>query len=294
MKYIYYLLILCAASSLWACSEDDLTPIGSINNFLPDPEATDEESVLRREFFEENGFYILFNDTLSFECLGVDSEGDPYYSIETVDPGWGLTGYDSFTEYQFAYCQSIDEKRERAEFISELVVEMEENNLTKPYSVLVVDTITTIRESYGDLIITHLDFLSSLRCFIVALPEIQNTDEEKSMLIANMAGSGIALKYEGNLQPFYDLAIDDYWGSTMYDTYYNYESSIEEYYEIGFLVPAGDDNYYCSQAEDVAAYIHLLMTMTEEEVYETFARYDIVLQKYEIMKEVTALAGMKF
>ena len=114
------------------------------------------------------------------------------------------------------------------------------------------------------------------------------------MLIANMAGSGIALKYEGNLQPFYDLAIDDYWGSTMYDTYYNYESSIEEYYEIGFLVPAGDDNYYCSQAEDVAAYIHLLMTMTEEEVYETFARYDIVLQKYEIMKEVTALAGMKF
>ena len=293
MKHIYYFLILCAASTLWACSEDDLTPIGSINNFLPDPEATDEESVLRREFFEENGFYILFNDTLSHELLTVDSEGDPYYRTETVDPNWQLTGYDSYTSYRFVYCQSMDQKRERAEFVSGLAKRMEKINLTKPYSVLVVDSIITTLDSYGDIIVQSLDFCTSLRCFIIALPEIEGTEEEQDMLIANMAGSGIALKYAGNLQAFYDLAIDE-WGDSMYNEYNNGESSMEEYYEIGFLVPAGADEYYCTQGEDVASYIHLLLTMTDEEVYQRFSRYDIVLQKYEIIKEVTALAGMKF
>ena len=293
MKHIYYFLILCAASTLWACSEDDLTPIGSINNFLPDPEATDEESVLRREFFEENGFYILFNDTLSHELLTVDSEGDPYYRTETVDPNWQLTGYDSYTSYRFVYCQSMDQKRERAEFVSGLAKRMEKINLTKPYSVLVVDSIITTLDSYGDIIVQSLDFCTSLRCFIIALPEIEGTEEEQDMLIANMAGGGIALKYAGNLQSFYDLAIDE-WGYSMYNEYNNGESSMEEYYEIGFWVPAGADEYYCTQGEDVASYIHLLLTMTDEEVYQRFSRYDIVLQKYEIIKEVTALAGMKF
>ena len=186
MKYIYYFLILCAASTLWACSEDDLTPIGSINNFLPDPEATDEESVLRRDFFEENGFYILFNDTLSHELLTVDSESDPYYRTETVDPNWQLTGYDSYTSYRFVYCQSMDQKRERAEFVSGLAKRMEKINLTKPYSVLVVDSIITTLDSYGDIIVQSLDFCTSLRCFIIALPEIEGTEEEQDMLIANM------------------------------------------------------------------------------------------------------------
>lgn len=293
MKYIYYLLILCAASNLWACSEDDLTPIGSLNNFLPDPEATDEESVLRREFFEKNGFYILFNDTLRHEYVLTDSEGDPFYRTETVDPNWSLTGYDEYTTYQFAYCQTMEEKRAAAAFVESLGATMDEINLTRPYSVLVVDTITTLTESYGDIIVNHLDYLSSLRCFIIAMSNLEGTEDEADLLIANMAASGIATKYAQELQPFYDFARDN-WGGFLYNSYNNFESSIEEYYEIGFLVPAGDDELYCTQAEDVAAYIHLLMTMAEEEVYQKFARFDIVLQKYEIMKEVTALAGMKF
>lgn len=293
MKYLQYILSLCLTGSLWACSEKDLTPIGSINNFLPDPEATDEESVLRRDFFEENGFYILFNDTLNHELLGKDSEGDPYYATETIDPCWNLTGYDEYTDYSFVYCNSIEEKRLRAEFVSGLAKTMVEFNLTRPYSILVVDTITTTTEDYyGNIITNHPGFISTLRCFIVALPEIKGTEEEKYLLIANMAGSGIASKYEGNLQPFYDLAKNE-WGASMYDSYNNFESTIEEYYALGFLNMSPDE-YYCTREEDVASYIHLLMTMTEEEVYKKFVRYDIILQKYEIIKEVALQAGMKF
>lgn len=271
----------------WACSEDDLTPAEPYHNFGPDADATDEESVLRREFFETNGFYLLFNDTIYKEYVGTDAEGEPFYKTETVDPAWSLTGMDRYTTYRFAYCETMAKKRERAEFVSGLVKIMTEHNLTTPYSVLVVDTITVITSKST----THPSFLNSLRCFIIALPEIKGTDNEKYQLIANMAGNGISIKYAGELQAFYDI-MESRWGSLYGD--YHGGDGLEEHREVGFLEVVSS-SYYPTQGEDVAAYIKMLLTMTDEEIRTKYPEEDYpkIIQKYELIRNVAIKAGIK-
>ena len=66
------LLIIVLAGCFTACQqEDSLTPSNISDLFAPNPEATDAESVLRREFFNTTGCYLLFNDTLrlAFCCF---------------------------------------------------------------------------------------------------------------------------------------------------------------------------------------------------------------------------------
>lgn len=90
MKYIYILFTLLVLLLFQACSEDNLTPSEPYHTFAPEDSDTSEEAQLRREFYSNNGFYILFNDTLRHKLIGSDSQGNPVYQTETVDPGWSL------------------------------------------------------------------------------------------------------------------------------------------------------------------------------------------------------------
>ena len=293
MKYIHIIWVALMAGYCWACSESSLTPSEPYHNFGADANATDEESVLRRNFFEANGFYIIFNDTISKEYIGKDNDGKPLYKTETVDPAWSFYDKDTYTDYEFTYCSTIEEKKKGADFVSKLVSIMQKHNLTRPYSVLVVNGSTTIREDeYDGTFISHPDFINSLRCFIVTLPKDTEDEDQQYLFVANMAGSGLALKYEGELTAFYAQA-DSRWGS-LYEDYHYGDNSLEEFYDLGFLFVTSDQ-YYPSKGEDVAAYMYLLMTKSEEEVYAEFAEnYPKIWTKYQLMRNVAQKAGIKF
>jgi len=64
MNKIYYFLFLSLL--LGACTKEDaLEPTGANDDYFTVPAtATDPESVMRREFYEETGVHLLFNDTL--------------------------------------------------------------------------------------------------------------------------------------------------------------------------------------------------------------------------------------
>lgn len=63
MNKIYYFLFLSLL--LGACTKEDaLEPTGANDDYFTVPAtATDPESVMRREFYEETGVHLLFNDT---------------------------------------------------------------------------------------------------------------------------------------------------------------------------------------------------------------------------------------
>ncbi|MDE7074137.1 MAG: hypothetical protein K2O69_03685, partial [Odoribacter sp.] len=88
MKKIYIALLFLAGLS--ACTkEDDLTPSGARDDyFTVSPDATDPESVLRREFYNSTGVHLLFNDTIRHEQDGTYADGTPYYVTETIDLGY--------------------------------------------------------------------------------------------------------------------------------------------------------------------------------------------------------------
>ena len=91
MKYIILYIIVIAGCFTACQQEDSLTPSNISDLFAPNPEATDAESVLRREFFNTTGCYLLFNDTLRHEYKGEDTFGNPYYETELIGLEWNLT-----------------------------------------------------------------------------------------------------------------------------------------------------------------------------------------------------------
>ncbi|MFR3331333.1 MAG: hypothetical protein ACLTSL_14495 [Odoribacter splanchnicus] len=288
MRYLNILFVILGMMFFQSCSEDELMSSEPYHTFAPEAWDMSEEAQLRRDFFEQNGFYILFNDTLRHTQVGEDGKGKPVYQTETVDPNWSLFGYDGNTKYKFAYFKTIEEKKLRAEFVTKLAKSMAKHNLMRPYSVLVVDTI--LSETSGT--ISRPDFLNSLRCFILAASDMEKLDEMK--LLSNIAGASISSKYDGELQPFYNMTVGT-WGDLLYGTFkWGFGEEMEPFYELGLLVNNTSSMFHCSKEEDVTAYIHLLLTKSEEDVMKEFASYEKVLKKYALIKDVATKADIRF
>ena len=108
MNKIYYFLFLSLL--LGACTKEDaLEPTGANDDYFTVPAtATDPESVMRREFYEETGVHLLFNDTLRHEQRGTFEDGNPRWYTETVDLGYSMTSFDDAPA--LTYLQTKQEK----------------------------------------------------------------------------------------------------------------------------------------------------------------------------------------
>ena len=88
----------CILPFLAACGEDELasTPGDEPNYFAIPGDATDPESVIRRNFYEETGINLAFSDTLHKEQTGTDAQGRPVYHVETIKLSYTLTANDDY------------------------------------------------------------------------------------------------------------------------------------------------------------------------------------------------------
>ena len=86
MKKIYYIILLCLLTVTFSCNkEDDLEPTDMrYDYFTVSPDANDEESLLRRKFYEDHNIHLLFNDTLRHEQRGTYADGKPHWFTEQL------------------------------------------------------------------------------------------------------------------------------------------------------------------------------------------------------------------
>ena len=138
MNKIYYFLFLSLL--LGACTKEDaLEPTGANDDYFTVPAtATDPESVMRREFYEETGVHLLFNDTLRHEQRGTFEDGNPRWYTETIDLGYSMTSHDDAPE--LTYLQTGQEKEKAVEFVSKYILP-HLGQAVRPYSFLMVNTI---------------------------------------------------------------------------------------------------------------------------------------------------------
>ena len=108
IRKIQILLAACMAVMLMtACGEEDET-LGTeyqdpTVNFIPDPSATDATSVLRREFKEQYGSYLLFPDTLQHYQIGIDVNGDPKFFTEMLNILYSHISRSRFCSFKFNF-----------------------------------------------------------------------------------------------------------------------------------------------------------------------------------------------
>ena len=122
MNRIYYYICLIALLAAACAKEEALKPSGIEENYLTIPEdATDEVSVLRREFEQRTGVHLLFNDTIRVEQQGAYDDGTPVWYVETIDFNYYMVSSNDYS-YMFGYITDYDDMVAASEAVEEYVL----------------------------------------------------------------------------------------------------------------------------------------------------------------------------
>ena len=296
MGKLYYLLQTCFLFiGLMSCTkEDDLAPSDVDDNYFAVPEkATDEVSVLRREFYEKNGVYLLFNDTLRHEQRGTYEDGSPIWFTETVDLNYNISSSGAGT-YAFVY---FDDQHSR-----EVAASMIENHILPhlgegwlPYSFLLLDTIQSYNIIWKRWDI--VDCVSSIRCMAIGVRDaIKGSSDEQATFCKNMLFTLVNEQIEDLddelFTEFYSFCTE-YYGVDYEDVGLDWMyPEDEEMYELGFVYKPIFTFPY--ETLDRKYFVQEAVLLSEEEFEEKYGNYPIVMQKYEIIKEIITDLGYKF
>lgn len=288
---------------LAACSEDDIVPNTLEENYFLEPITSSEfELALQKEFFEKEGVYLLFNDTLSREYLGDDVSGNPVYDYQIVDLSYSMIA--SAGAFAFQYLQADEEKQAAADFLSDNVLPSLGESM-RPYSFLVVDVLEYYEDYYGELVLVDGTIVySGWNCTAIAVQGINEMSEAEQesyrlQLLKSMANNKMQLLDESVFDEFYAFC------ESYYSTYFMYEEAeafCQEYptqYDLGFLstYSYGYNGYmwlvnFKAKSYDLEDYTNAIFDTPEEEFRETYADYPIVLEKYQILKDIIESLGI--
>lgn len=306
MRYCFIYLSVLLLVGVVACGDEDtLTPeVDTITDcFAPDPNATDEESVLRREFYDTEKSYLLFNDTLRHKELGVDYNGDMQYETELLDIGYTLSsGVSGSIDYEYDYLQSIEDKKAAVSFMKEYVLPHLSASL-KPFSWFIPSAISHMS---GGSTVT-LTAVAGQRSVAIAVGnDITNkTDVQKKALASSIFASYLGSRFISNeaaLEEFYAVCNGLHSGnfSTADNPTQSEEINMKHQYEAGFVTQhyirygsfvIRTVGVYPTKDEDITSFTEFIFTYTMDEIETKFVDYPKVIERARILSDLIVDLG---
>ncbi len=298
-RKIQIILAACMAVMLMtACGEDDET-LGTeyqdpTNNFIPNPSANDDTSVLRREFKEKYGSYLLFTDTLQHYQIGIDVNGDPKYFTELLNILYAVGQSLPLTDTQkYTYFTDIEEQRKVVDYMDQYIL----NHITgklRPFSWFLAKTIE-VRNNRGEI---NRPFAAcGQRTIVVSLGQALRLSESgKKTLATRILNTIIGQLAQNNSSAFTDFF-------AISGALYSRSMSVPEgttrneyLYQNGFISPASSSPnfYFPSQKDDLQAYSLIVISYTDERIENTYGQYPLVMNKIKMMREVLTKLGYVF
>lgn len=274
---------------------EDLVPSETEKNlFAVDPSDKSKDAVLRREFYDNTGIFLLYTDLLGTykDNFGNDRE-------ERVDFNWGLNT-DSSTQVTFD--ELSDSERDEATrliltyFVPYVNVE---NGTVKPYSILLVKNLRTgSRQKLQD-------FHSCIRCFCINVDNWIGADDDEAKtlgkdLLKSLVDTKIDYKNEG-LDPFFAIC-DGLHEERVADIIPEWidEQNVEWIYEKGFMSYYPDYwdeieyDEFRSREFDLRDFMDALFNEDEADYKETWGDYPLIIQRYDVLKECVEALGIDF
>lgn len=307
-KYINISAVVCLFVALvCSCSSDeDLTPSGANDNYFQVPEADkSEDAALRRQFYEKNGIYLLFNDTLRHEYVGKDVAGDDAYFNELIDFNYNLTDVGS-SDFDFTYLTSLSDKKAAVDFVEKYILPHFGGEGLAPYSFFIANKLMEYgyaNSSAWQKTWNDRPTISCFRCMGLALGKVPSmTDDEKEAY-----ASEICIAILKSKLTYTDERLDDFYAPAN-DLFYEYledvipgwsdydwDGDLSVAYEYGFLkIDGGWYLWFPSMSNDFNYYFTLVMTKTEDEVKATYGDYPLVMQRYNMLRGIIESMGYKF
>lgn len=296
MKKILYLIAVVAMTSfLLSCGSEEFMDVDIHDPnvfFEPKPDAQDEESQIRRNFKNQYGAYLLFNDTLQKEFLGFDINGDSVFKIECVSLDYtiGQTAYAS-DNYTYLYLKTLDEKKEAVAFLEQNIL----NHITDqlmPYSWMLCQQI-----NYDDGK-QHPYAAAGQRCVVVATGLLSRLKTETqrsqyvSRILLSILGTLTTNKTEVAFQDFIEIS-KGYYGLTISGSS---DSVLRDYArQYGFLekITSLLNTRTPTVEEDLGMFCTYLLTYDDTYVETTFKDYPLVLKKWAVFKEAIFKLGFR-
>ena len=294
MKYIG----VCAALFMFAaCAEEDVPLVGyddPADWFSPAPGAMDETSVLRREFFNKTGSYLLFNDTVQHNLLGYNINGDPVYFTELLSIGYTVGAQNAEqTVYTYEYLQDIESQREAVKYLEEnILVHM--SNKIKPYSWFLANRITG---KYDNQTLNPYCVAGqrsiAISCYLVKSlsgSRLQQFNTQVLQIIINR----LVENHQAEFTDFYSVS------SAYYSGVFTANSDAENteiLRSCGFLCRGKNpynidaNGYYPDNVTDLRYFARLLVSYTPEQLEKLYGQYPKVMEKLEILRHTLEELG---
>lgn len=281
MKKIHILLamLMTSAMGLTSCSDDeDTTPsFADINGFAPAADDNSATAQLQREFYNETGVYLLFNDTLTAE-----NGAKP----ELLDLGWTLSDLYGYN-YSYKYITDIEAQRQAAEVVKTHVVDRLGD--AKPFSILLADDVSYLYNGMA----RHSTMVLGTRCYAFNLDDGHALDDPDAFfgdLFISMV-QGILDKYTTELQPFYDISAE-YYGEYI-DEFGLSDPTEEELWDYGFFEYNDMWGYFYYESSDLKLWVNKVISMSRAEFEATYGSSATMMNKYEALVSVIKKIGIK-
>lgn len=285
-----------AILTLGSCSKEN-DPVIDITDpaevFLPAPDATDEISEIRRQFFKETGSYLLFNDTLQHKFIGQDANGEALYFTEVLDIKYevGQTGTPPSFPYTFTYLNT-EKCKSALEYMKQFIFPHFSEEL-RPYSWLLVGNING-KDNNNKVI--HPYAAAGQRGIILACAQLDNlkTDAQKQQLANRhlvIIVQNLANKNANTFSEFTAVNSNDY---SQYYSVAEGKTTLETVREKGFLGATNNYGTYPTQSEDISAYSSLIVSYSTDQIEKAYANYPLIIKKVRLFKEALEKLGYIF
>lgn len=301
--YLFTAIALVGLMFVAACSEEeDTTPSEYEQNlFYPADSDHSQTAQLRRQFKDEIGCYLLFNDTLKHEQNGTDTYGNILWNTQLVNLTYQFIGSPQKNiKYTFDYLKDYDLQVKATTLLKEKLALRLGKAL--PYSILLVDNIMEWTNKNGvwepntGTTYSPRDpypkFLLGTRCYAFAIHgnEAFENDSYFNDILVSIVIDKIGNLPSSKLEKFLSYVAQcwDANGNPIQKSqlgYDDYVTNDDAARTLGFWQDRG--YYYFDYGnEDRDHYIEAVLTYSVAEVEQMMAGYPIVIERFKIMRQL--------
>lgn len=294
LKYILFSISVLPSVMISGCKGDEeaLKPSEPITNpyAVPD-DVTGLDAGLRIKFFNDHGCYLLFTTELNGSTCGT-LQGN-----ELEDLRWNLTSFEN-NDWEIEFFETDEEKQQAYDIIENIFLpHMDPTKL--PYSIMPLKDFYELSSSGRK---TNISFKSVFRCTAYNIGSFMGmSPEEQETAFRNMVYNIVNKTYSyysDEMEDFMAVS-DEYYDSYCSEIFSDWEymdedEKLEAVKSIGFTSYYPDSygeweyDEFPYRATDLRAFYRLVLNNTPEEFYEQWEGYDIIIQKYDIMRRIIA------
>lgn len=292
--------------------DDDVIPSYKDQDwFRIEDDPNDALTHLRYTIYMEEGVPIFYNDTLGSE-IRYNKAGEAYTYYEILKLGYAITGASSALKYALA--DDLTDVMAMTELMDKYLFDYLPKG-KRPLSYLLVDSAILKTGSQGGYTV-YDDYYKAMTSTCVGNIEKvkEMTENEKKSFAAELAGLEFvddvvsAAELTGDLVAAYDslslkvkLDLTTYapiqvgnsgYGAVISGNRSRQLPESELFGLIHYRHAEGYSLFIPTKEQDKAAYIGMILSLTDEEIREKYKDYPVVLEKYGLIRKMLVRVGI--